>query len=79
MKTTLTMTDGSTHYCSYCGKKVKINRDGQGICDCEDAKKELEIKEKISALTNDYISKREALEKELPKKKYKLKLMPVME
>ena len=61
---------GVHHYCAYCGKEMKTRQELDDwdyrtyhYCDCEDARKEEEIMDKIREL-----------ERQLPKEKYEAAL-----
>ena len=66
-------------YCAYCGKELIEDNttDHYEIveqyyhCDCEDAKKEISIKQEIQKVTKEYDNKIYELKKSIPKRKYK--------
>lgn len=77
---TKNFTIGNKILCSYCGKECKESLQEYDeydfrlhyYCECEDAKKELEIKEEVLNVNNDARIKVIQLERELPKENSKM-------
>lgn len=73
-------------YCAYCGKRIEpehvtfwyghsYDEETYYHCDCEDAKNEILMQQKLSAFDQDMQDKREALLRQFPKPKYRVKLI----
>ena len=69
-------------FCAYCGEQIpfdeiwdKDTRISEYFyhCDCEDAKKEIEIKKKIRSLETEIIS----LKRDFPREKYEVGAVPI--
>lgn len=74
MEKTTTFNLGNTHYCSYCGCEAKEHWTWSNhrpdklihFCGCENAKKELEIRNKIADVESEASEQVNWLKKKMP-------------
>lgn len=71
--------------CAYCGKVIEPDTEWDDYesyeyyhCDCEDAKKEIEISLQIRSVENEYIDKLRELKRQMPEPKYKAEMKTVL-
>ena len=81
----LTLPNGERH-CAYCGKIIEPDTEWDDYdkyeyfhCDCEDAKKEINLCLQLRKLDSEYFEKKKELELQFPKPKLKFKtvLVPI--